>query len=800
MLKRIIPVILIITCAACSIPAVGQTLQDLGLVEPSATPTYTPEPSPTPTPTPLPEVRISSGDVALMQGFYSDSSSLYTLAQAQTSESEIQAASLLGLGRVQYDQGDCSGAQTFFNTLFSQYGQASSAGPAHFFSGECLLQTGDYLVAAAQYDLARPFFPGTLEGFFYEKQGDAFSAAGDYANALSAYQSALQYPDSIDTDTVSLKLGDMIYRTGDPEAAIQTYYNLYNNTTSDYTRASANYQMAQIYLSMSMPEQAYARLFDSVYNFPRSYDTYLGLVQLVDAGVEVDEFSRGLVDYYAGVYSLAIDAFNRFLAQAPDNNGTAYFYLAVSYREIGQPETAVEQFNILIQDYPANPLWAMAVDEKAWTQWVYMDAFGDAAQTLIDFVAQTPQDPNAADYLFEAGRIYERNSDLNLASSTWQRLINEYPGNESSYRALFLAGVMEYRLGNYSNALTIFQRCVALAADGSEIAAGQLWIGKTLVMQGDTAGAQTAWQAAVVADPGDYYSIRAQQLLTGETPGTASEYYDLGYDLNLDRAAADLWMQQTFQLDPSIDLASPGDLAFNSAYQLGIAYWRLGLYQEAAAEFDQVQQTYVGDAVNSYRLANMMEKMGFYQTAIFAARQVLTMAGMDDITSLSAPDYFNHIRFGAYYRAMIATVSEATGIHPLVLLSLIRQESLFEPFVGSSAGAVGLMQLMPATAADTVASMGWPADYTEDDLTNAEVNIRLGSYHLAMLESYFSGNFYAALAGYNSGAGNTQAWLEISQNDPDLFLESIRFSETRTYIMQIVEFLEIYRQIYERTY
>lgn len=800
MLKRILSAILILTCTACSIPAVGQTLQDLGLVEPSATPTYTPEPSPTPTPTPLAEVRITSGDVALMQGFYSDSSSLFSLAQAQTGDIEIQSASLLGLGRVQYDQGDCSGAQTYFNSLFSQYGQTSSAGPAHYFSAECLMQTGEYLVAAAQYDLARPFFTGTLEDYLYEKQGDAFASASDYSNALVAYQSALQYPGSLDSDSVTLKLADTQFRVGDPDTALQTYYDLYNNTTNDYTRAAANYHIAQIYLNLSMPEQAYARLLDSVYNFPRSYDTYLGLVQLVDGGIEVDEFSRGLVDYYAGVYSLAIDAFNRFLGQTPDNNGTAYFYLAVSLREIGQPEAAVEQFNILIQGYPDNPLWAMAWDEKAWTQWVYLNAFGDAGQTLIDFVAQAPQDPNAADYLFEAGRIYERNSDLNLASSTWQRLINEYPGNESSYRALFLAGVMEYRLGNYSNALTIFQRCVALAADGSEIAAGQLWIGKTLLLQGDAAGAQAAWQAAVVADPGDYYSIRAQQLLTGETPGTASEFYDLGYDLVQERATTDLWMQQTFQLDPAIDLNSAGDLASNSQYQLGVAYWRLGLYQEASEELDQVQQAYVGDVVNSYRLANMMVQMGFYQTAIFAARQVLTMAGMDDITSLSAPDYFNHVRFGAYYRAMIATVSEATGIHPLVLLSLIRQESLFEPFVGSSAGAMGLMQLMPATAADTVASMGWPTDYTVEDLSNAEVNIRLGSYHLAMLESYFSGDFYAALAAYNSGAGNTQAWIEIAQSDPDLFLESVRFSETRTYIMQIVEFLEIYRQIYERTY
>ena len=79
-----------------------------------------------------------------------------------------------------------------------------------------------------------------------------------------------------------------------------------------------------------------------------------------------------------------------------------------------------------------------------------------------------------------------------------------------------------------------------------------------------------------------------------------------------------------------------------------------------------------------------------------AARQVLDLASLDDATSLSAPAYFNHLRFGTYYSDLIMPLAQKYGFHPLFLFSLIRQESLFESFVRSSADASGLMQIIPS--------------------------------------------------------------------------------------------------------
>jgi soluble lytic murein transglycosylase len=172
---------------------------------------------------------------------------------------------------------------------------------------------------------------------------------------------------------------------------------------------------------------------------------------------------------------------------------------------------------------------------------------------------------------------------------------------------------------------------------------------------------------------------------------------------------------------------------------------------------------------------------------------------MDDAGTMNAPAYFNNIRFGTYYSDLVIPSAQEYGFHPLLLFSVIRQESLFEGFVKSTAGARGLMQIIPSTGAERADKEGWPPDYSDDDLYRPQVSIKLGSAYLAFLRNYFEGDMYAALAGYNGGPGNAEIWLEEAKGDPDLFLEIIRFNETQSYIKNISEIFSIYRRIYSRS-
>jgi soluble lytic murein transglycosylase len=204
------------------------------------------------------------------------------------------------------------------------------------------------------------------------------------------------------------------------------------------------------------------------------------------------------------------------------------------------------------------------------------------------------------------------------------------------------------------------------------------------------------------------------------------------------------------------------------------------------------------DPANTFRLIQFFYDLGLYRSAIPASRQVLTLAGMDAAATLNAPIYFNHIRFGTYYKDQVLPLAQEDGFNPLLIFSLMFQESQFEGFIQSAMGARGLMQLMPATAQELVDQSGWPSNYSAQDLYRPVVNLKLGIDYLAHQRQYFDGDLYVMLAGYNGGPGNAAAWKELSGNDPDLFLETVRIQETRDYIMHIVEVFSIYERLYVR--
>ncbi len=129
--------------------------------------------------------------------------------------------------------------------------------------------------------------------------------------------------------------------------------------------------------------------------------------------------------------------------------------------------------------------------------------------------------------------------------------------------------------------------------------------------------------------------------------------------------------------------------------------------------------------------------------------------------------------------------------------SIIRQESMFDPEAQSPVGALGMMQLMPATAKVVAGREG--VGYSRDRLTNPDYNIRLGSAYLAELLERFDGSYPMAAAAYNAGPGRVAEWIDMF-GDPrtgeiDLidWIELIPISETRNYVQRVMESVYVYR-------
>jgi soluble lytic murein transglycosylase len=797
--------VLALALQACTLPGISRpdptptiTPQPSSTATPQPTATSTPTPVPTFTPTPAPEVRVASADHALIDGDYDAAISEYTAALSNSSDPTIQAAAILGLGRTHYQMSIYPNALNELREVIDRFPGTSQAADAYYFLAETYMQLYRYTEAADAYASFMTIRPGILDAFINERRGDAQFANGDYADALASYVNAVQSP-RLPTDfSLELKLAQTYTILGDYATAGVVYDDIFTRTNSQDIKAQVDYARGQMFSLLSQTDQAIAAYVDAVFNYPQAYYSYLGLVELVNSGYPINELQRGLVDYYAGQYGVAMAAFDNYLSLDPSDASTALYYEGLILRDQSDSASAISLWDQVIAGDSTNPVWDSAWEDKAYTQWAYLGDYTAGEKTLLDFVAAVPQHYRAAEFLFDAGRVAERDERLAEAAQIWQRIPAEYPASDYVFRALFLTGICYYRLDDYVSAQTIFWQAQAIASNPTDRAGAYFWTGKSQAAQGDETAAKTTWQQASTIDPTGYYSERARDLLNGLPPFNPPGTIDLSIDRHSELNQAKLWMLTTFHYPSGTDLSVPGPMASDPRFIRGQEFWHLGLYSQAQAEFSAMRAEASNDPLTSYRLAVYLSDLGMYRQAILAARQVLDLAGLDDAGTLTAPVLFNHIRFGAYFSDLVAPEAQAYGFDPLFVWSTMRQESLFDASIKSIAGAYGLMQVMPATGEEIVARLGWPADYTQADLLRPDVNLTLGLNYLARQREYLGGDLYAALAAYNGGPVNAAIWQALAKGDPDLFVEVIRFDETRNYLKGIYEVFTIYSRLYAR--
>ncbi len=743
---------------------------------------------------------IENAERALFNGDWERALNIFQEAQSFTSDPSLSAAAQLGIGKTLLEAGRYEEAVVALDDYLLRFPGQEGVADAYFLRAEGKIALGRYAQAADDYGDCINLGLHAIDAFVLELQGDAWIAAGEIERAQDAYSIALQTI-SPETDiSVAIKLARAIAASGNYSLAIEEYDSIYANTESEYIRAQLNLLAGQAFLALGEAEQAYPRFLDSVENYPRVYDSYTGLVALVNDGVPVNELDRGLVDYYAGQYGVAIAAFDRYIASSPEaQDGTAHFFKGLSLRILGDYSGALLEWQILIENYPNDQYFSQAWDERVDTFWAYLDQYDPAVQTSLAFSQNYPEHPQAPEFLFAAARIAERNNDLELSAQLWLQLATDYPNAPQSFRAAFLAGVQYFRLGENHQAETAFERALSLSLSSEDRAAAQLWIGKSRQASGDINAAQQAFKAAEIADPNGYYSLRAADVLKGRRPFQARGVFIFPSDEEIASArdGANQWMRETFGITSTVPLIELDEsLRSDPRAQRGEELWRLGRYGEAKTELESLRKDYLHNAEATYRLMNWFLDLGLYQPAIYNVREVIRLAGLDEATSHLAPDYLRYVRFGPYFGELFMPEALSHGMDGLFLLSVSRQESLFESFATSYAAARGLMQIIPSTGEYIAALEGWPPGYTADDLYRPIVSVRLGARYLSDQRDLFNGDLYAALAAYNAGPGNSSIWKELSQEDPDLFLEIIRLQQPRDYIRSIAWAFSEYQALY----
>ncbi len=161
-----------------------------------------------------------------------------------------------------------------------------------------------------------------------------------------------------------------------------------------------------------------------------------------------------------------------------------------------------------------------------------------------------------------------------------------------------------------------------------------------------------------------------------------------------------------------------------------------------------------------------------------------------------APDWYARTMYPLEYEGAIRASARRQDLDAALVAAVIYAESRFDATARSSQGAVGLMQLLPETAAQIARETGGVA-FVPADLDDPRVNIRYGCYYLRAVLDLFGGDRVAAVAAYNAGAGVVGEWEAAARAaGHSLRLADIPFAETRAYVRRVLEARTIYRETY----
>jgi soluble lytic murein transglycosylase len=204
--------------------------------------------------------------------------------------------------------------------------------------------------------------------------------------------------------------------------------------------------------------------------------------------------------------------------------------------------------------------------------------------------------------------------------------------------------------------------------------------------------------------------------------------------------------------------------------------YRMGREREAGREWYWASESLDKEGLKG--AARLAMQWGWDDRAIFT---LLGTGYWDDL----------EIRFPLTHRKQVEAEARKHGIDAAWIFAIMRQESMFVPKARSPVGALGLMQLMPATARGVARKLKL-ATPKEADILRPELNIKLGSQYLKTLHRQFNGWEVLATPSYNAGPHRTLRWLPAKAKPVDLWIEDIPFDETRLYVQRVMSYLVLY--------
>lgn len=406
-----------------------------------------------------------------------------------------------------------------------------------------------------------------------------------------------------------------------------------------------------------------------------------------------------------------------------------------------------------------------------------------------------------SDARFLVARQTYRSGDKEEGRKGLRELISAHPSSQAAARSLYFLADLAHDEGAIDEAVALYERTIASAAAVDEIPRALMRLGGIAFQQqdynkalrvfnqyraryphGDVHDQATYWAAQSALRLQD--SISGRGLLRELRRDSPISYYGM-------RAAA---LLGDSLLDARLKTAPSATRTVQKAVAKSLETWQLlrdgELDQAAAFELQRIKDRFANDRAAQYEIAEELNERNASNLAI-AIGQDLAGGGWDK--------RLLRITYPMPYTSLIQREAHTRGLDPFLVAALIRQESRFNRGAVSGAGAIGLMQVMPATGKQLRRKAG-VAKVTAQRLKEPVVNVKLGTKFLADLMQMYGGRVDAVLVAYNAGPSRAYRWRDFPEfKMDDLFVERIPFDETREYVKVVLSNAAIYRALYGRS-
>ncbi|HEY1266703.1 MAG TPA: transglycosylase SLT domain-containing protein [Candidatus Binatia bacterium] len=459
--------------------------------------------------------------------------------------------------------------------------------------------------------------------------------------------------------------------------------------------------------------------------------------------------------------------YRKLLDQTPTGNfrARALSGLGNLYRLQRKRDEAIPVYTEIVQSFPESAEAPPALHQLAQIYWNRDD---DAKaleyfKLMRDRYSKSPYADFAAN---ASARIYESAGKTDDALAAYQALAKH--GTEAQWReegAWRAAWIYYFRKDDY-NANAGFKRLAASKDANKYRLAAIYWQARTAGRMQQIEDAKRLYLIILNDGEESYYKAAATTRLAALGAAPEEKKFDAAPP---EAKSAALTSAQSFHLLRAQELTE------------------ISLQTLAVAELDEVRSLSSEDTGTRLLLLKEYGRSGAYH-------RVVTLSNQSPLTRYG--DELLRYRYPLAYWDTVQKVAKESGMDPYLVVSLMRQESLFDPRALSPAAAHGLMQMLHSTATRTAARLKLAAP-TREKLFDPELNLKLGVHHLKELLQRFSNSNVKAIAAYNAGAEAVSRWeSRYAGAEDDEFVERIPYTETQLYVKLVLRNVRVYKKLY----